>query len=576
MEKDKSSFYLLRLIILAGLISPVVFSACSSKKPVRVLSDDQQLAYFESFTYTGNDSYYKEHPLADSSSYYNPVLPGWYSDPSVCTNGKDYFLVTSTFSYYPGVDLFHSTDLMNWKQVGHILDRPGQLPLKGQKTSEGIFAPSISYNPHNQTYYLITTNIRKGNFFVTTKNPFGEWSDPIALPEVHGIDPSFFFDDDGQGYIINNDVPDGGSRYDGHRAIRIRKFNVATQKADYKSIMIVNGGVHPEEKPIWIEGPHLYKIQGKYYLMCAEGGTSVNHSEVIFRGDHPMGKFKAWKGNPILTQRDLPVNRPDAVTCSGHADLIQKANGQWWAVFLACRPNEKGFENLGRETFLMPVRWSKDGFPYLTRPGEEVPLTGEMDGVTRSAHPTFGNFRRSYHFNAGKPGNDWLGLRGPLDSLMSLTAVPGYLRLSCSTISSRDRETPAFLCRRLQHHQFEATSQMYFNPAKPGYYSGMLLYKDETHQYYLCVSQEKGAKTIGLKKITKQGIETVISKKMKGGNDVIDLKISSAGEYFSFYYARNDGSWNLLKDQVDAYYLSTANASGFTGTTIGLYATGKL
>nr|WP_239063452.1 family 43 glycosylhydrolase [Bacteroides sp. 51] len=177
----------------------------TSKGGIKV-SKGNSSAVFDYFHYTREDDYYNEDPLTAANQFFNPILPGWYSDPSICSNGEDYFLVTSTLVYYPGVPIFHSKDLVNWTQVGHVLDRPSQLAnFQGQGTGGGIFAPAISYNPHNKTYYMITTNVGAGNFFVKTQDLFGSWSEPIHLPEVGGIDPSFFFDEDGRAYIVNND-----------------------------------------------------------------------------------------------------------------------------------------------------------------------------------------------------------------------------------------------------------------------------------------------------------------------------------------------------------------------------------
>ena len=358
------NYFVQILMITFALAGVVIFNSCQSisGSGSPKFANDSMVANFDYFYYKGNDDFYNNNPLPGDDYYYNPILPGWYSDPSVCTNGKDYFLVTSTFSYFPGVPIFHSTDMLNWKQVGNVLNRPEQLPLEGQRVTRGIFAPAISYNPHNETYYMITTNMQGGNFLVKTEDPFGDWSDPIWLPNVHGIDPSLFFDDNGKAYIVNNDEPDGGSTYEGHRAIRGIEYDVEKDKTIGESIMLVNGGVNLSEKPIWIEGPHMYKFNGSYYLMCAEGGTSVNHSEVIFKSDSPFGKYTPWDKNPILTQKHLNPNRKLPITCAGHADIIQKDNGQWWSVFLACRPIDNKFENLGRETFMMPIRWSQDEF----------------------------------------------------------------------------------------------------------------------------------------------------------------------------------------------------------------------
>ena len=235
-----------------------------------------EAAIFESFTYKGNDDFYNRNPLPDKESFYNPILPGWYSDPSICTNGEgDYYIATSTFTYVPGVPVFHSRDLVNWKRVGHVLTRESQMKnFRHQHVSGGIFAPDLKYNPANKTYYMITTNVGAGNFFVKATDPAGEWSDPIYLPEVQGIDPSFFFDTDGRAYIVNNDdAPDGKPEYPGHRTVRVVEFDTKTDKCIGERKIIVNKGWRPQDKPIWCEGPHIYNIDGTYYLMTAEGGT---------------------------------------------------------------------------------------------------------------------------------------------------------------------------------------------------------------------------------------------------------------------------------------------------------------
>ncbi|MGD9930225.1 MAG: glycoside hydrolase family 43 protein [Mangrovibacterium sp.] len=574
--KKKFSISILSGVVLLSVLT-VHFPSCKmgTKAELPSFASDSLVAHFDHFTYKGDDDFYKENPLPGDDYYYNPILPGWYSDPSVCTDGENYFMVTSTFSYYPGVPIFHSTDMLNWKQVGHVLDRPEQLPLDGQRTSEGIFAPAISYNPHNQTWYMITTNIRRGNFFVKTTDPFGSWSDPVWLPEVGGIDPSFFFDEDGKAYIVNNEVPDGGSTYEGHRAIRVIQFDVESEKTVGPSIMLVNGGVNLADKPIWIEGPHLYKINGNYYLMCAEGGTSVNHREVIFKGNTPMGKFLPWDKNPILTQLHLDPNRPLPVTCAGHADLIQKDNGQWWSVFLACRPIDNKFENLGRETFMLPVRWSKDGFPYMTKGDELIPGIIQMEGVKREASTTFGNFEKNDGFDTPELGMEWTTLRGAATERYSLTENPGFLTLRCADVASNELKSPAFVGRRLQHHKFECTTSMYFTPQTEAEMAGVLLMKDEGHQYFMAVGKDGDQLQISLKKIKTDGVETLAFQPLGSTDGPIDLKVASTGKHFSFYYTTDGGSWSLLAEGIEAYYLSTAQSYGFTGTTIGLFATTK-
>ena len=566
-----------KLFILAGAIT--FFSSCNSsvRSKSNQIPTGKSVASFDFFNYKGEDDYYKNNALPDVESFYNPILPGWYSDPSICRNGDDYFMVLSTFSYYPGVPIFHSKDLVNWKQIGNVLDRPTQLVnLEGNDISRGIFAPAINYNPHNQTYYMITTNVCAGNFFVKTKDPFGSWSEPIMLPNVQGIDPSFFFDEDGKAYIVNNDAPDGPAEYDGHRAIRIHEFDIATDKTVGESKVLVNKGVHPEEKPIWIEGPHMYKINGKYFLMSAEGGTSTNHSEVILRGESPMGEFKAWDKNPILTQRHLDPNRPDPITCAGHADLVQTKEGDWWAVFLACRPINGQFENLGRETFLMPVKWSDDGFPYMTQGDDLIPMIGKKVGVKRDADVTFGNFERNENFDSTKLGLEWMTLRAPATNLYSLSENSGYLTLKCSDVNASEMKTPSFVCRRMQHHKFECQTKMYFEPVGDSESAGILLFKDEKHQYFFAVSKSETGRKISLNKISDSGSQILASRIEDSENDPITMKVVSKGTHYDFYYAIGEGQLEELCQNIDAMYLSTANSFGFTGTTIGMYATKSL
>ncbi|MBQ6290914.1 MAG: glycoside hydrolase family 43 protein [Bacteroidales bacterium] len=564
--------------ILFAAAAVLALASCSVKAP-------EGTAMFDYFRYEGCDDYYVQHPLPGDDYAYNPILAGWYSDPSICSNGQgDYFLVTSTFTYFPGVPIFHSRDLLNWEQIGNVLDRPEQLPhLDGQRISGGIYAPDIQYNPANKTYYMITTDVEGGNFYVKTQDPWGDWSDPIYVPVVKGIDPSFFFDDNGKAYIVSNDdAPDGKPEYNGHRTIRCVEFDVAGDCTVGERKIIVNKGSRPEKNPYWIEGPHIYKIDGTYYLMCAEGGTNFGewHSEVVFKGASPFGPFVSFEGNPILTQVGLDPERPDPVSCAGHADLVKDGNGQWWAVFLADRPYRENFENLGRETFMLPVNWTSDGFPVILPAGESVPMIVRHEGVRRSENVTFGNFSFSDDFDAATLGDSWLTMRSPAADLYSLSDEPGFLKLNCSDQKATGVHTPAFVGHRLHHHKFSAQTRMYFTPSKYSDAAGLLLFKDERHQYFFKVSKEGIA-------LHKTEFEVVVEQGKRprfeeipgdmasaeiGRYKFVDLKVTSDGETFSFWYAVNGKKWEALIEGVDASFLTSASAGGFTGTLIGAYA----
>lgn len=561
-------------LIIASLSILHLGAGCGSTS--KSVEPQSSVAIFDSFNYSGNDTFYKENPLPDESSFYNPVLAGWYSDPSICTNGEgDYFLVTSTFTYFPGVPIFHSKDLVNWQQIGHVLTRKSQLRnMEKQHVSGGIFAPAISYNPANKTYYMITTNVGDGNFFVKTQDPFGEWSDPIMLPEVRGIDPAFFFDEDGKGYIVNNDdAPDDKPEYPGHRTVRVVEFDTATDKCVGERKIVVDKGWRPEDKPIWCEGPHIYKVNGKYYLMTAEGGTSVNHSEVIYRGDTPFGPYTPYQGNPILTQRTLDAARQNPVTCAGHADLVRTPSGEWWGVFLAVRPVADDKENLGRETFIMPVKWTDDGWPVFLEEGKTVPMIVSRPGVKREENVTFGNYERVEDFNDSILSHEWMTLRGPADKYYSLTENPGYLSLKCGEVWSGEKAELPFVCRRINHHNFSADTKMTFVPENDSQNAGLLVFKDETHQYYLARTREGDNHLIELRKITESGPQAIAKKEIAPSSTTVSLKVEGQGLGYSFFYSLDGGeSWRKVADGVDAGFTSTNVAGGFTGTVVGMFA----
>ena len=285
----------------------------------------------------------------------NPIIPGFYPDPSVCRVGEDYYLVTSTFEFFPGVPVFHSRDLVHWEQIGHCLTRPSQLPLQDAEPSGGIYAPTIRY--HDGLFYMVTTNVTcGGNFYVTATDPAGEWSDPIYVDQG-GIDPSLFFDDDGKVYFVSN----------GDGCMSLCEIDPATgvKLAPTVKTWTGMGGRYPE-------APHLYKINGMYYMMIAEGGTEYGHMETIARSASPYGPWEPSPRNPILTNRNTTMDMP--IQATGHADLVQTQNGDWYAVFLAFRMTQGYFHHLGRETYLAPVVW-EDGFPYIGT----CPLEGDVN-----------------------------------------------------------------------------------------------------------------------------------------------------------------------------------------------------
>ncbi len=537
----------------------------------KVASPAAPTAAFDWFEYTGRDEIFAA-PLPPGS-YRNPILAGFYPDPSICRVGEDYYLVTSSFAFFPGVPIFHSRDLVHWTQIGHVLDRPSQIKLDGLGVSRGIFAPAIRY--HAGVFYMVTTLVDGGgNFFVTATNPAGPWSDPVWLKEIDGIDPSFFFDDNGKAYLVNNGPPpDAKPLYSGHRAIWLQEFDVKTQRPTGPRTIIVNGGVDMSKKPIWIEGPHLLKKDGWYYLIAAEGGTAEDHSEVVFRSRAVDGPYQPCRRNPMLTQRTLGPDRPLPVTSTGHADFVETPDGKWWSVFLGCRPYAGKLYNTGRETFMLPVSWNAEG-PTVLANGLSVPLVVPAPKLAAAAEPKTprtGNFTWRDEFDAARLDPSWNVLRTAGAACYDLGARPGSLTLRAWDVSLRDKSQPAFVGRRQQHAHFAATAAVHLPEA--GASAGLTAFQNESHHLFLAARVRDGKIEVYLERVAGGPPEVLASADVavSGGKPLL-LRIEGAGGDYSFAYATEPDAWSTLKDKVDGSILSTAVAGGFVGTYLGPHA----
>ncbi|WP_188950637.1 glycoside hydrolase family 43 protein [Filimonas zeae] len=508
--------------------------------------------------------------------YNNPILAGFYPDPSICRVDSNYYLVNSSFAYYPGLPVFQSTDLVSWKLLGHAMDRPGQLNTIGVHVSEGLFAPTIRY--HKGVYYIVCTLIgKKGNFVITAKNAAGPWSDPVWLPGINGIDPSLFFDNNDSAYIVYNSVaPDNNPLWNGHRSIRMRGFNYHSLQLSGKEELIVNGGADIRQKPVWVEGPHLYHINEWYYLMCAEGGTGDRHSEVVFRSKAVDGPYLPYELNPILTQRQLDANRQAPITSSGHADLVETLDGKWYAVFLACRPYEKGYYNTGRETFLAPVTWTSDGWPVITKEKEAIqysyPTPSGRAVKGNGAVPFTGSF--TYRNNFSDTGLDkrFVFLRTVTEPWYNTTARKGFFRLQLRKENISGTGNPSFLGFRQQHHSFSATTCIEFEPKDSSDKAGLVIFQNEQHYYFLSKSLLNGLPVVQV--FSSAGIgdrmQLLSTQYLPFRKKEIYLHIIQRGGQYVFAYSFDNKRWHNIHE-ADARLLSTADAGGFVGCVLGLY-----
>ncbi|MNM56086.1 Beta-xylosidase [compost metagenome] len=394
------------------------------------------------------------------------------------------------------------------------------------------------------------------------------------MPSIGGIDPSLFFDDDGAVYLLNNDEPPGTARYDGHRAIWMQRMDMARMQPVGPRKVLIDGGVEPEKNPIWIEGPHIYKRDGWYYLSDAEGGTGPQHSQVVLRSRDVWGPYVPYSNNPILTQRDLPVDRPLPITNAGHADLVEGPDGTWWAVFLASRNYQQRHYNTGRETFLLPVQW-RDGWPEILPADQTIPYVAPapswMRGEATQALFT-GNFVHRDEFDAPELASGWLRVRVPKLAWADLTTRPGALAVHPLREGLDTLHNPAFLGRRQQHLRFEASTAM-SRPA-PGVAAGLAAFQSEAYWYFLGVrSLSADRVTIFLEGRDGGGATHTLATRDLDARTALRLKIVGDEGNYAFAFDTDDGrGWQTLASKVDGTVLSTDRAGGFVGALLGPFA----
>lgn len=493
-----------------------------------------------------------------TSSYRNPVLPGFHPDPSLVRVGEDYYLVTSSFEFFPGVPVHRSRDLVHWRLLGHALTRRSQIPLEGAAPSRGIFAPTIRH--HDGTFYMITTNVSGGgNFYVTATDPAGPWSEPVWIRGQGGIDPSLFFDEDGTVYLTSTG---GRPGTDGERGIYQSTIDTATGEllSGPRHIWRGTGGRYPE-------GPHLYRIGGRYYLMISEGGTEYGHMVTIARSDSPWGPFEACPFNPILTHRDTQMDVP--LQGTGHAELFEDHEGRWWMVFLAFRPVGGGYwHHLGRETNLAPVTWSADGWPVVYG-GEPVPLEVTVEGLLRRPFPPV-PVRENFE---GPLGPVWNHLRNPVRASYSTVEREGWLSLHGTATTLSGSASPTFVGRRQQHLTCRIATRIDFVPAREGEEAGLVLYRHPLHRYEIGVRGDKGVREVFLRQTVGPSLSVVTASSGLTGDGPVVLQVDAEPTEYSF-------SWGTSKKRLRGLgtaptrFLSTEVAGGFVGTYAGLFATG--
>lgn len=478
----------------------------------------------------------------------NPVLRGFYPDPSICKANGKYYMICSSFQYFPGVPLFESDDLIHWKQIGHCLTRPNQVDLREVNSSGGVFAPTIRY--HDSTFYMVTTNdTYHKNFYISTKDIYGEWSDPIFIDQG-GIDPSLFFED-GKTYFMSN-----GSDEDNNGCIFQCEIDVKTGEKLTDSVPIWKGSGGR-----YLESPHLYHFGDWYYIMAAEGGTEYGHMITYARGASVYGPFTPYHKNPVLTNRNLGGHQ-STIQGIGHADLVQDDDGNTYMVCLGFRQAGTWvpYHHLGREVFLVPVHWDNEGW-----------FTAGVNGIVAQKMPVSTESKAeatSYNASIQIMKNNplrWCYLREPKDE--NYQFPEDKIRLRGTKITIQEAGSPTFLGLR----QSEFNTALSVNVSCTEGEAGVSYYMDENHHYDLALINHGDNMKQVILRLCVGDLKTVVTQvSLPLECTAARLRVNSDPLHYYFYCFINGKDTFLGKAQ--AKYLSSEVAGGFTGVVMALYS----
>ena len=464
---------------------------------------------------------------------HNPVIPGYHPDPSICRVGEDYYIVNSSFQYFPGVPIYHSKDLVNWELIGNVLDRESQVALETANSGGGIYATTIRY--HEGLYYMVTTNVTKGgNFFVTAKDPAGPWSEPIFLKQG-GIDPSFLFED-GKCYMVSN--PQG---------IRLCEIDPVTgeQLTESKFLWNGTGGRYPE-------GPHIYKKDGWYYLLISEGGTEMGHNLTVARSRNIWGPYESNPNNPILSHFRNAA-QGNQIQATGHGDFVEAPDGSWWVVFLAFRRYGGDFHHLGRETFLAPVTW-ENGWPVVNG-GNPVEAEMSVPASWTATAPVPKSWKETFDAPLGPA---WVYLQNP--DFSRYKVGDGRITL-VGNGQLLENDHPTFVGVRQESPAIFVESKVHLDT--PSGEAGLVAYQNNNG--FAAVGIKRGRAFLHLQL---KSVDTILGEVPIKGNEAV-LSISSEnGEMYSF--AVDGKPIGVLNTSL----LSSEVVGGFTGVTLGMYAIG--
>jgi xylan 1,4-beta-xylosidase len=497
----------------------------------------------------------------------NPVLRGFFPDPSICRVGDDYYIANSTFEWFPGVTLSHSRDLVNWRLVGQALTRSSQLDMRGDPNSGGIWAPCLTHA--DGLFWLVYTDVRGWtgsfkdvrNFLVTSPSIEGPWSEPVFMDGV-GFDASLFHDDDGRKWFVQMiwDHRPGRNQFGG---IVVQEYDAKARKLVGPRTRIFGG----TELGL-VEGPHLLKKDGFYYLTCAEGGTFTTHAETVARSRTLTGQYEAMPGNPLISSITDATN---PIQSAGHGCLVETPAGDWYLAHLGRRPIVNGRSVLGRETSIQKIVWDKDGWPRLAQGGVLPAVEVPGPGLPEQKWPAIPD-RDDFDEKTLDP--QWQSLRLPaMPDNASVTERPGWLRLKGrESIVSRFDQT--LIARRQTAFHVVASTCFEFAPESYQQMAGLVAFYSTDNFYYLFVTRADHAKlALGLMACERGNISYPVEKEFDVSHqERVYLRVEIDMARLRFYRSADGKEWFPVAGEYDASILSDEHAMpiGFTGNFVGM------
>lgn len=511
----------------------------------------------------------------------NPIIRGGYPDPSICKVGDTFYLVNSSFEYFPGLPIHKSKDLINWELIGYGLDRESQVSSKVNlidvQSNGGIHAPTIRY--HDGVFYIITTNVyfdvdkQKAdmiNFIITADNPSGPWSDPIHILGAPGIDPDLFFDDDGRVWYVGNQMPKNPS-FNGEGEIWLQELDLNEFKLIGERHLLWRGACGGD----WAEGPHMYKKDGRYYLLIAEGGTSFNHAVMVALSDNIEGPYISNPRNPIITSRHLSYD--NWVNSTGHGDIIELDDGKNYMVLLGIRNEIERGSNMGRETFLVPVDWEREPFEWKETKHLWPVVAAETGRVERINEVVFSgsvqNIETSFEdkFESDNLDLKWNFRRYPIEKIFYLDKQQNRLNLICHHNQIKERVSAALLGFKQTESNFEYSTQMFFEPLNNGSEAGVSIFQKDDNYINFTLIRNDDKIVLQSYAVKNTEIEEFLSEPIKEYNGQIEFRIVANEDSYKLYYKTSRKDFELFTILNGDLVIS----KGYTGAHLGLYATGN-